>query len=199
MIGVSDALNKINSNISFLEDETVRIEQALNQVLSVDVCSPIDMPPFNQSAMDGYAINGCDVLDFKLVAEIQAGDSADGISLQKGEAARIFTGAVVPNGATAVVKQEIVSVHDQKIQLEKTASNGDNIRPKGEQIIAGGIALEKGMQLNPGAIGFLYTLGIDEVSVYKKPKVIIIATGNELVSPGQPLAKGKIYESNTYM
>lgn len=198
MISVQEALLKIQSNVSHLREEKLSIDDAFNQVLSQDVISPIHMPPFNQSAMDGYAINGCDLMEFDLVGEIQAGDSAEEIDLKQGEAVRIFTGAVVPKGATAVVKQEIVSRVKERIQLQQFSKKGENIRPQGEQIRTGEVALPRHRQLNSGAVGFLYTLGINEATVYRKPKIIVIATGNELVEPGQPLPKGKIYESNTY-
>ncbi|MFT5777216.1 MAG: molybdopterin molybdotransferase [Crocinitomicaceae bacterium] len=197
MIGVLNAIAAIENAIQPLEAVKLNIEDAIDHVLCNEIKSPINMPPFDQSAMDGYALCGtADV--YEVIAEIKAGDSAVGIELKPGEAARIFTGAVVPLSCTAVAKQEIVERNGAQIRLTEKVKEKANIRPLGEQIRQGQIALEKSTVITAGAAGFLYTLGIHEVDVFRKPKVCIIATGNELVRPGLPLPMGKVYESNTY-
>ena len=198
MISVHEALEKIKENSIRLESIQIKVEDALGYVLANDIISPINMPPFNQSAMDGYAVNGSHLSEFTMVGEIQAGDSGEGIELNEGETIRIFTGALVPQSATSVVKQEIVERDGDQIQVTEPIKAGVNIRISGEQIKSGSVVLEKDSVINLGAIGYLYMLGIHEVEVTRKPKAIIIVTGNELIPPGEKLTQGKIYESNSY-
>jgi len=199
MITVEEAIEYVESN-SQPGRNTVKIslKNALGFVLAEDVMSPIDMPPFRQSAMDGYAVRIHDSEYYHVKGELQAGDSKD-VTLQKGDAVRIFTGAPVPNDANAVVIQEKTKIHEQELQVHDEVTVQSNIRPKGEQIQKGEMALGKGVSLTPAAIGFLTTLGITEVSVYTKPSIGIIATGNELAEAGAELKHGQIYESNSLM
>ena len=166
--------------------------------LAETVYSEINMPPFRQSAMDGYALNLHETLEYQLIGEIKAGDGAEPI-LKPGEAVRIFTGAPVPDSANAVMMQEKIQVENKRVILSEAISEGTNIRPEGEQVTKGAIALKEGTVLTPAAIGFISSLGITEVLVYDKPKIAIITTGNELVGPDEPLTYGKIYESNSEM
>ena len=199
MITVEEAIEYVESN-SQPGRNTVKIslKNALGFVLAEDVMSPIDMPPFRQSAMDGYAVRIHDSEYYHVKGELQAGDGKD-VTLQKGDAVRIFTGAPVPNDANAVVIQEKTKIHEQELQVHDEVTVQSNIRPKGEQIQKGEMALGKGVSLTPAAIGFLTTLGITEVSVYTKPSIGIIATGNELAEAGAELKHGQIYESNSLM
>ena len=199
MITVEEAIEYVESN-SQPGRNTVKIslKNALGFVLAEDVMSPIDMPPFRQSAMDGYAVRIHDSEYYHVKGELQAGDSKV-VTLKKGEAVRIFTGAPVPNDANAVVIQEKTKIHEQELQVHDEVTVQSNIRPKGEQIQKGEMALGKGVSLTPAAIGFLTTLGITEVSVYTKPSIGIIATGNELAEAGAELKHGQIYESNSLM
>ncbi len=198
MTSVQDAFNKITANIKRLPSTQIKVEDALGFVTTSDILSQINMPPFNQSAMDGYAICGNHLNQFKLIGEIQAGESGEGIELAEGEAVRIFTGALVPTSATAIAKQEIVESDESIIQLTERVSDNMNIRFAGEQVQTGAVVLKKDTTINLGAIGYLYMLGIHKVEVSRKPKAIIIVTGNELMAPGQELISGKIYESNSY-
>jgi molybdopterin molybdotransferase len=198
MISVQHALNQIEKEISFLDAVEISVENALNHTLAEDVYSPIHMPPFDQSAMDGYAINDSKQNKYVVIDEIQAGDDSSQITLQPGEAVRIFTGAMVPQSATTVVKQEIVERDGDSIRITEPIQEKANIRYEGEQIEKNSIALTKGTTLNVGAVGYLYMLGITVVKVYRKPIVTILVTGNELVSPGSQLTPGKIFESNSY-
>jgi molybdopterin molybdotransferase len=133
-----------------------------------------------------------------LIDEVKAGDSHQP-ELKPGEAVRIFTGAAVPDSANAVIMQEKVVVNENIITVESKLSEEFNIRAIGEQVKEGELALKKGTKITPAAIGYLSSLGITQVSVYKKPTVAIITTGNELVEAGEPLKYGKIYESNSKM
>lgn len=199
MISIHQAISAVKETSKPLFKETIKtIEKSGGYVLSQDVRSPINMPPFRQSAMDGFALNMHDHLEYLLKGEVKAGDNQQ-IILKKGEAIRIFTGAAVPDSANAVMMQEKVTTNGDKIAIEHHIAEELNIRPLGEQVIEGAIALKKGTKLTPAAIGYLTSLGITEVSVYKKPSIALVTTGNELIKAGQPLSYGKIYESNSTM
>jgi len=199
MISVETALNIVKTNIAHVGKSTIcPVTDAAGQILYEDVLSPIQMPPFRQSAMDGYALCLHDALIYDLIGEVKAGDSHK-VELKKGEAIRIFTGAPVPQTANAVVMQEKVQADNDKVRLKESVQLGLNIRPLGEQIEQGHIALKKGTKLTVAALGFLASLGITKISVYEKPTVAILATGNELVKAGEQLAYGQIYESNSVM
>ncbi len=199
MISISEAISKVKQNGKPLLKETTKaVEKSGGYILSEDISSPINMPPFRQSAMDGYALHLHDDLSYTLIGEVKAGDGHQP-KLKKGETIRIFTGAPVPDSANAVIMQEKVRSSENSIILEQHIPVASNIRPLGEQVKAGAIALKKGTKLTPAAIGYLLSLGITAVSVYKKPTVGIVTTGNELIAPGQALPYGKIYESNSKM
>ena len=198
MITVVEALEILN-NIAICKNEIVLpLHLSKNYVLAEEVYSPINMPPFRQSAMDGYAIHLNKENCYKIIGEIKAGDAVN-IKLEEGQAVKIFTGAKVPNSANAVIQIEKCSVNEHLLSLEIEPKINQNIRPIGEQIQINEVALKKDTILNPAAIGFLAGLGITEVKVYKKPSVGIIVTGNELIQPGKPLTDGKVYESNGVM
>lgn len=201
MISVEDALISVKTQIEPTKKTVlISLEKALGFILAEDILSPINMPLFNQSAMDGYAIKGIQDTRFTLVGEVQAGNS-EKIEMKTGESVRIFTGAPVPESADAVIMQEIVDVIEdgKRIELQKKAIQNQNIRPKGEQITQGELALKKGCKINSAIVGFLSGLGITEIKVFCKPNISIIATGNELIEPGNPLKYGEIYESNAIM
>ncbi|ANW95027.1 molybdenum cofactor biosynthesis protein [Wenyingzhuangia fucanilytica] len=200
LVSIKEAINLVNTNVLSKKPKKVLLKDALDLFLAEDIFSPINMPPFNQSAMDGYAILYDDKHqnNFKLVDEIKAGDN-NKRTLNTGEAVRIFTGAPTPINANAVIMQENTEVNNGVLKIDDTLSDYKNIRLEGEQIKQKQIALQKGEKLNPAAIGFLATLGITEVSIYPKPNISIIVTGNELVTPGTPLEFGQIYESNAIM
>ncbi len=198
MISVKDALQLVLSQSKPLEKYKVHLNKALGSYLYEDVFSPINMPPFRQSAMDGYALNLHENTNYNLIDEVKAGDSHQPI-LKKGEVVRIFTGAAVPDTANAVIMQERIIANGNTINLKGDVTLNDNIRPLGEQVKKEALALKKGTQLTPAAIGFLASLGISEVTIYKKPNIAIVVTGNELAEAGTALPFGKIYESNAVM
>lgn len=198
MIAVSDAIRKIKKNTECTGSQYINVEDAISYSLAEDVYSPINMPPFDQSAMDGYAVNLHDSETYRLIGEVKAGDNSE-YDVQRGEAVRIFTGAMVPAGANTIIKQEDVERSEGEISVQAKINIGANIRYAGEQIKIGELAIEKNTHLNPGTIGFLSMLGSTHVSVFRKPKISIITTGSELTKPGNPLKPGGIYESNSTM
>jgi molybdopterin molybdotransferase len=198
MITVVEALDILNKIAICKNTIVLPLHLSKNHVLVEEVCSPINMPPFRQSAMDGYAIHVNKENVYQIIGEIKAGDAVN-IKLAEGQAIKIFTGAKVPNDANAVIQIEKCNVKDQLLSLKIEPKINQNIRPIGEQIQINEVALLKDTILNPAAIGFLAGLGITEVKVYKKPSVGIIVTGNELIQPGNPLTEGKVYESNGIM
>jgi molybdopterin molybdotransferase len=199
MISVEQALAFVENNITFTDhSEQKKVSDAIGCTLSKDINSPINMPPFRQSAMDGYALSINDYNTYTLIGEVKAGDNHHPL-LQKGEAIRIFTGAPVPNSANAVIMQEKTSVNQNILSIDGVITLNENIRPLGEQVTKDQIALKKGTLLTPAAIAFITSLGITKISVYKKPSIAIVVTGNELAEAGQDLAFGQIYESNATM
>lgn len=182
-----------------MASERLPLADALGRVLAGPVYSPMDMPPFAQSAMDGYAIRFSEAgMPLKVVGEAPAGVAS--LALDKpGTALRIFTGAAMPDGADTVVMQEKVRLSDGLLHLEDPdLKAGANVRPRASQTALGALVLPAGAQMGPAAIGLLAGLGITEVTVWSKPKVGLIITGKELAAPGADLEPGQIYESNSF-
>ncbi len=198
MISVDEAFSILNKATFSPQEVEVSLRDAHSFILAETLISPISMPPFRQANMDGFALSLHDELTYDIVGEIKAGDFFDG-QLQPGQAMKIFTGAALPDSAQAVIQIEKVTVINQQLQLQESVKPETNVRPLGSQIEKETVALEKGSLLNPAAIGFLAGLGFTSVKVYSKPKVGIVITGNELVQAGQPLANGKVYDSNSIM
>ncbi|MEN9909809.1 MAG: hypothetical protein RLZZ540_2958 [Bacteroidota bacterium] len=198
MIQVAEALNIIAENSSKMPIVKIKVSKSLGYVLAEAIYSPINMPPFRQSAMDGYAFTHGKLTQFEVVKIAQAGDFLDD-EIKKNQAVRIFTGAFVPDDTDTVVMQEHTSVTDNLLEIEKMPEAFANVRAKGEQIKKGELVFDVNTVITPAAIGFLACLGITKIKVFEKPKVAILVTGNELVSAGNKLPKGKIYESNSLM
>jgi molybdopterin molybdotransferase len=198
MISVQEAFAILQNNLPALQQVEYSLIQARKHILATTIFSPINMPPFRQSAMDGYALYLYDGLDYEIIGEIKAGDSHI-VNLFPGQALKIFTGAAVPDSAQAVIQIEKVSEKDGRLYLQEQVKPNMNVRPIGEQISVGELALEKGTLLNAAAIGFLAGLGFTSAKVYKKPNVGIVITGNELIKPGESLEYGNVYESNGIM
>ena len=197
MIAVEEALRLIQEEQNVItETETIATREALGRVLSKSIQAPIALPSFRQSAMDGYALHMGKGLTYTVIGEQKAGD-AKPFDLKAGECIRIFTGAAVPNTANAVVIQEKVKRFETKIELENLPQLGQNVRAQGTQIKKGSFPLEKGQMLNPAGLGLIQSLGIQKVEVFRKPRVCVIVTGNELLPPGSTLSEGKIFESNS--
>lgn len=200
-ISVQEARDLIESHIELLSPVKASLMDARGLVLAEDVFAKTDVPPFNQSSMDGYAFNFNGWLasgELTIDGEIAAGSST-AIALQPHTAARIFTGAAVPKGADTVVMQEKVKINDNTLLIEDDSLvQGLNFRAKGSEIKSGALALEKGSLMTPASIGYLAGAGIEEISAYPRPAVAVILTGDELQVPGQPLAYGQVYESNSF-
>lgn len=183
------------------ETETVNLRASLGRVLAEDAVSPIDIPPAANAAMDGYALRAAD-LDDSGAAELNLiGTAWAGHPLERtigaGECARIMTGAPVPAGADSVVMQERTELDGERVRVRR-AEPGANIRAAGEDIATGQLALPAGTWLGPAEIGVLASLGEAVVTVFRRPRVALFASGDEIAEPGQPLAPGRLYDSNRY-
>ena len=200
-IPVSEAKKLIYDTIIPLLPIKVSLNEAAGLVLAQDIFSMSDVPPFNQSSMDGYALNfeGWQKNRSLLIDGIAQAGLAESIPLEPQNARRIFTGAAVPPGADTVVMQEKTSVNETKLTItDQNITAGLHVRMKGSEAKAGELALEKNCLLIPAAIGFIAGLGILELLAFPQPSVSIILTGNELQQPGVPLAHGQVYESNSF-
>ncbi len=201
MISVEEAYSLILKNAKVLKPSTSSLSDALGSVVAKTILSPIDLPLFNQSAMDGYAFLYSDYANkkqIKIIGEVAAGKAFDK-QLISGQGVRIFTGANVPVGADTVVMQEKAAVKDNALVITDTAiSKGANIRKTGSQIKRGQIALPKGSLITPGGVGYLAAMGITTMATFPQPKITVVVTGSELKKPGKPLIKGEIYESNSF-
>ncbi len=201
MISVAEAKKLIQEHCELPDPVLLSISDASYYVLAENIYSPVDMPAYPQSSMDGYAFA---FEDWKtgspiVLNGISAAGNENELHLSKSEAVRIFTGAPVPAGADTVVMQEKSKVENGFLTIDdKLLDRGVNVRPRGSEIKKGALALSVNTLITPAASGFLAGLGITSVQVYPSPKVSIIVTGNELQQPGLPLQYGQVYESNSY-
>ncbi|SQD76764.1 molybdopterin molybdotransferase MoeA [Moritella yayanosii] len=182
------------------ETLTLDLADALDYILAEDISSPMNVPPFDNSAMDGYAVRISDLtqsMTLPLAGKAFAGQPFNG-DWPLGTCIRIMTGAPVPKGCEAVIMQERTQVNGEQITFENIPPMHDNIRNAAEDIAIGQAVLTKGRRLTPRDIPMLATIGIDKVTVYRRLKVAIFSTGDELKNLGQPLADGEIYDSNRY-
>ncbi len=200
MISVTEAKDIIVQQVKSLPAKSLLLEEAHGLTLAADVVAQTDIPGYAQSSMDGYAFNFKDAGNpLKIVGEMAAGTGVQR-SVGDGEATRIFTGAPLPQGADTVVMQEKIVVENGRLFIKDEAlQGGSNVRPKGAEVSAGTVAMAAGTYLSAAALGFLAGIGRTDVSVYPPPTVTIILTGNELQTPGLPLAFGQVYESSSVM
>ncbi|WP_428228466.1 molybdopterin molybdotransferase MoeA [Flavobacterium sp.] len=198
MIQVEEALSIIVENSNSVSIEKIHVSKALGYILAETVYSPVAMPPFRQSLVDGYAFIHSERHQYDIAGISQAGEYSK-IKLKENTTLRIFTGAFVPHNADTVVKEEHVMATENSILITRMPEQFENVRNKGEEISKEEIVFDANTLITPAAIGFLLSLGITEIDVYKKPKVAILVIGNEQVKPGNKLPKGKIYESNSAM
>ncbi len=189
----------INSVIKSDKTCVKKIQSCSGYFTSEDIYSSIDLPPFDQSNVDGYACLFSKVNSRRITGEIKAGDNPR-YKINPGETSRIFTGAVVPKGTDFVVMQENVIRNQNRIILnDYEISKGKFIRNKGSQIKKGELAVTRNTFITPAVAGFIAALGIDRVRVFRKPEVSLIITGNELQAPGEKLSTGKVFDSNSFM
>jgi len=200
LLPLSQALDNMLSLIKPISEcEVIDISRSLGRILAEDITSPVNVPPNDNSAMDGYAFAEQSLLNsstLTMIGRSMAGQPFQG-ECQVGQCVRIMTGAKIPTGCDTVEMQENCQVNNQQISFTSAVSKGNNVRNQGEDIAIGQQVFLKGRKLSTIDIGVLASLGIDRVHVFRKIKVALIATGDELKKPQQALAEGDIYESNS--
>ncbi|GLC87014.1 molybdopterin molybdotransferase MoeA [Lysinibacillus piscis] len=209
-IAVGEAVQRVMAYAFSAKTERVALQEAYGRFLAEDIAADQDVPAFDRSPYDGYAIRSIDSatasaeqpVTFKVVGEIGAGYTYDEM-VEEQQAVRIMTGAMIPQGCDAVVMLELTQmfeIDDQAyMSIKRSFEAGTNISYKGEDVQKGAILLEKGQYINPGVVALLATFGYEQVPVVRKPIVGVIATGSELLEPNEPLQPGKIRNSNAYM
>ncbi|MBK9926347.1 MAG: molybdopterin molybdotransferase MoeA [Anaerolineales bacterium] len=214
LLSVQQARERILSQFNPVQTEIVPITACINRILGMDIVAADDLPLFDNSSMDGFAIRAADSsnaapasrVTLSVVADLPAG-STPTISLAPGQAARIMTGAQMPQGADSVIPVEDTDFNDRSpgthapetVSFEKIVKKGENVRPRGMDVHAGDVVLKRGSILKPQDIGLLAMLGFSEVEVYKRPLIALLSSGDELLEAGAPLESGKIRDSNSYM
>jgi len=211
-LSVKEAQQKILSAFNVKPVEFVALEQSYRRVLAQDIIASVNLPPFDNSSMDGFAVRTEDVkfatqdspVTLQVVADIPAGISPQ-LTIQPGQAARIMTGAQMPKGADAVVPVEYTDASQdpnsrlpEQVRILHAPRAGEYVRPAGQDVQIGQTVLTAGRKLSPQDIGLLASLGITPVPVYQKARVALLTTGDELIQPDQPLTPGKIRDSNSY-
>ena len=205
LMPLDDALEKVDNFQKIMDIEKIDIKDAHNRVLAENIYSFHDSPPFDKSAMDGYAVLAEDTFGasnnnhkhLKLIDFIGAGDFSEK-TIKSGEAIRIATGAPIPKGANAVLMEEYTSHEGNDLDIHSQVSPKDNISPLGEDLKKGDKILDSNTFIRSQELGLIASAGFKEIKVYKKPKVKLIVTGNELVEPSSTLDKAKIINSNKY-
>ncbi len=208
LLPVAIALQRMQSAISVIEEtEIVSLRDSLDRVLAADLKSPIQVPAYTNSAMDGYAINSADLpsdsneVSLKVLGTAWAGRPVEA-ELKPGEAVRIMTGGMMPIGSDTVVIQEHVQVEGDLITIDNTTSAGRNVRHAGEDINVDDVVLPQGTLINPAELGLIASLGMDQVQVKRKPVVAFFSTGDELraleTHAGKALGPGEIFDSNRH-
>jgi molybdopterin molybdotransferase len=212
MLSVVEARERILSHFQASPEEKMPLVKCASRVLAADIIAAHDLPPFDNSSMDGFAIRAVDSANaaasratLNVIADIPAG-STPTVTLAPGEAARIMTGAQLPKGADAVIPVEDTDFHSrdagtaapETISFMRTVQVGENIRPRGMDLHAGDMILQKGHKLKAQDLGLLAMLGVAQVHVHKKPRVALFSSGDELLEVGAPLTESKIHESNSY-
>jgi molybdopterin molybdotransferase len=205
MIAVEEAQQIILGSVERIGWEYVELLDAPGRVLAEDVTATEPIPPWDNAAMDGYALRSEDTRDasgnrpmaLRLIGTVAAGQIFDGL-VEKGQALRIMTGAPLPRGADAVIRQEDTQTTDREVLVVRQVGPGHNVRTAGEDVKAGEKVLATGALCRPGVVGLLAALGRSRVAVYQRPRAAILATGDELLRWDEALAPGKIRNSNSY-
>ena len=214
LLSVHDARARILSKFRPVTTESLPLADCMNRVLAQDISAADDLPPFDNSSMDGFAVRSADVADanpasprrLNVVADIPAG-FAPSISLAPGESARIMTGAQIPDGADAVIPVEETDFNQRDagtpapefVEIQKAATSGENVRPRGTDVRAGDVVMNKPRVLKPQDLGLLAMLGFAIINVHRKPRVALFSSGDELLDVNALLEPGKIRDSNSYM
>ncbi|HEX6651838.1 MAG TPA: gephyrin-like molybdotransferase Glp [Thermoleophilaceae bacterium] len=196
LITIDEARRRVLSAVTRLGDEVVSLTDALGRVLAEDVSSTLPVPPFDSSAMDGFAVVAGPAAELAVVGEARAGHPFPGV-VSPGQAVRISTGAVLPEGADAVVPIERTTAVKEAVSVPESAP-GENVRRAGEDIPLDAVVLKAGIRLGPAELGVAASVGRAELKCAQKPKVAVLVTGDELTEPGAALEPGHIYSSNAY-
>ena len=199
---VSTAQRFVLESVATLGNESIALQQSLGRVLSESILANRDLPPYDVSAMDGFAVRSADLTSMpvilKIVEDIRAGDMPT-VTVQAGQCSRIMTGAPMPQGADAVIQvEDTQQVSSDTVQIDKTVAIGNHVRSRGENMKLGEVVLPKDGEITPGVIGVLATVKATHVQVYRHPRVAILSTGNELEAMHEPVDPNKIPDSNTY-
>jgi molybdopterin molybdotransferase len=209
MLSVAEARERILSHFETLSTETVPLVTSKDRVLAADMAATHDLPLFDNSSMDGFAILSVNAtgarVTLRVVADIPAG-TAPNVTLAAGQAARIMTGAQLPEGADAVIpvedtdftSREAGTKAPETVSFETAVKTGENVRPRGTDLKAGDIVLKKGRTLKAQDLGLMAGLGVGNVTVFKRPRVALLSSGDELVEVGAPLGPGQIHDSNSF-
>ena len=207
LVSLEEAKKALNRSFSPkpVGTEQISLSGALNRTLAIDVISSYDIPPFDRSTVDGYAVKAADTFGadedkpvlLKLCGEIHIGEPPR-VTIRKGETAQIVTGAPIPEGADSVVMVEYTVQRGADILFHSAVGKGENVMKAGSDIRKGELVLKKGTVLSSHEIGILAAIGKARVEVFKRPKVAILSTGAEIVEPGEPLSSGKIFDINAH-
>lgn len=201
MISYQEALAIVADNVDLIGESSVPIENAAGSVTASEVVSGINVCPFRNSAMDGFAVSSASLksipVTLTIAGTIYAGDNHHN-SAECTSAVKVMTGAPVPDQFDTVVRFEDTEYDANHVTITEAIKAGANVRMPGEDIAEGDRILSAGESIHPLHTGILASIGLDKVRVYKKPRVIVIGTGNEVIAPGQPLKPGQVYNSNSY-
>jgi len=214
LLSVKQARERILSHFQPIKSETISLAASANRTLAEDIVAADDLPPFNNSSMDGFAVRSSDTshaaptsrVTLRVIADIPAGSSPK-VSIATGEAARIMTGAQMPEGADAVIPVEDTDFNDRSagttapktVSITKPAQSNENVRSRGMDMRVDDVVMTKGHRINAQTTGVLAMLGYSKVNVYRKPRVALLSSGDELLEVDAPLEPGKIRDSNSYM
>ena len=206
MLELETAIEEVLSGTRRQSTKVVPLEKAVGSILAEDIIAPFDMPPFDKSAMDGYAVFSKDIssvpIKLRCIGEVPAGSSARD-TIGKDECIKVMTGSPIPEGADSVIMMEVTKPASTQqpdyVEIFKKVKEGENVCFKGEEIKKGTPVLQKGVLLRPIEVSVVASLGKAKVKVYRKPKIAILTTGSEIVEPGRRISYGKIYNSNRYL